>query len=69
MGNVAPYDVLTVKTPLDVMRSCAEIVGAAGQGGGYILSTGGLIGRGTPPENVDALISAAAEYGKYPLTR
>lgn len=69
MGNVAPYDVLTVKTPSDVKRSCGEAIGQAGEGGGYILSTGGLIGRGTPVENVDALTSAAAEYGKYPLSR
>lgn len=69
MGNVAPYDVLAVKTPLEVAKACAEIIGEAGEGGGYILSTGGLIGRGTPLENVDALISAAEKYGQYPLSR
>jgi len=29
------------------------------------LSSGGVIDRGTPPENIDALVEASEKFGKY----
>lgn len=61
MGNVAPVHILMRGTPEDVKAAAAECVRKAGAGGGFVLSSGGVIDRGTPPENIDALISASEE--------
>jgi uroporphyrinogen decarboxylase len=37
----------------------------AGEGGGFILSTGDQCGRETPEENIFALIESAKEFGVY----
>lgn len=61
MGNVAPVHVLMRGTPEDVTAAATECIRKASEGGGFVLSSGGVIDRGTPPENIDALI-AATEY-------
>jgi len=65
VGNVPPVSVLARGTPEEVSEVCRRFLGAAMPGGGYVLSAGGPIGRGTPPENIDAMIEAAERYGKY----
>jgi uroporphyrinogen decarboxylase len=65
MGNVAPFDVLRQKTPAEVEIACKECFEEAAAGGGYILSSGGVLNRGTPPENIDTMIASAEKYGKY----
>ncbi len=44
------------------------IIIVAGKGGGYILCTSHNIQADTPLENLDALLSAYNEYGRYPLS-
>jgi len=65
MGNVAPFDVLRQKTPAEVEIACKECFEKAAAGGGYILSSGGVFNRGTPPENIDTMIASAEKYSKY----
>jgi uroporphyrinogen-III decarboxylase len=58
MGNVPPLDVGVRGTPAEVLdwaRTCLE---KAAPGGGMILSFGGGVSPGTPPENIDALLTA-----------
>jgi uroporphyrinogen-III decarboxylase len=62
MGNVPPLDVGVRGTPEDVTRSARECLDRAAQGGGMILSFGGGLSPGTPPENIDALVAAAREW-------
>ena len=66
MGNVAPLDLGVRGTPQQVYAAaqhCLEqAAGAAPSGGGLILSCGGGVSPGTPPENIDALLQAAREW-------
>jgi uroporphyrinogen decarboxylase len=62
MGNVPPLDVGVRGTPADVARWARECLDQAAPGGGMILSFGGGVSPGTPPENVDALLQAAREW-------
>jgi len=62
MGNVPPLDVGVRGTPADVARWARECLDKAAPGGGMILSFGGGVSPGTPPENIDALLKAAREW-------
>ncbi len=56
MGNVPPRDVMAMGTPDQVSawaRACIEKTG----GRGLILSAGGGVSPGTPPEAIDALVN------------
>jgi uroporphyrinogen-III decarboxylase len=64
MGNVPPLDVGVRGTPADVARWAWECLDKGGPGGGMILSFGGGVSPGTPPENVDALLEAAREWSR-----
>jgi uroporphyrinogen-III decarboxylase len=59
MGNVPPLDVGVRGTPEDVKRWARECLAKGAPGGGMILSFGGGVSPGTPPENIDALLEAA----------
>jgi uroporphyrinogen-III decarboxylase len=59
MGNVPPLDVGVHGTPADVARWAQECLDKGAPGGGMILSFGGGVSPGTPPENIDALLEAA----------
>ena len=65
MGNVPPVHVMLRRPPEDVLESARLCIEKAAPGGGFALSCGGVIDRGTPPENIDALIKATEEFGKY----
>lgn len=67
VGNVDPLEVLLRGTPENVERECRREIEVAAPGGGYCLCSGGEISRGTPAENIDAMISAAKKYGRYPI--
>jgi len=58
MGNVPPLDVGVRGTPADVARYARECLDKGAPGGGMILSFGGGVSPGTPPENIDALLQA-----------
>jgi uroporphyrinogen-III decarboxylase len=62
MGNVPPLDVGVRGTPADVARWARECLDKGAPGGGMILSFGGGVSPGTPPENIDALLDAAREW-------
>jgi uroporphyrinogen decarboxylase len=64
-GNVNPLKFLRFGTPETVKAEVKRQLDAAKEGGGYIVSTGGEMGDGTPDENIFALIEAVEEYGKY----
>lgn len=62
MGNVPPLDLGVRGTPDEVSAWARTCLDKAAPGGGMILSFGGGVSPGTPPENVDALLSAAREW-------
>ena len=64
-GNIHPINVMINGTPADVKAAARHCFEAAGQNGRYVLCTGGGIGGGTKPENVDALLEAAYEICRY----
>lgn len=65
VGNVHPLKIMLRGTPDDVERECKRQIELAAPNGGYILSTGGEIPRGTPEENIIAMIRSAEKYGVY----
>ncbi len=62
MGNVPPLDVGVRGTPDDVRRAARECLERAAPGGGMILSFGGGVSPGTPPDNIDALLETARAW-------
>jgi len=66
MGNVPPLDVGVRGMPADVVRWARECLDKGASGGGVILSFGGGISPGTPPENIDALLEAAHAWSGNP---
>lgn len=65
IGNVAPVGVMMREGPERVLEESRRCIEGAAKGGGFALSSGGVIDRGTPPENIDALIQATEKFGKY----
>ena len=64
-GNIHTTDIMLRGTPGDVERACKWCIDVAGEGGGYVLSTGDQCGRDTPDENIYTMIEVARSYGKY----
>ena len=64
MGNVPPLDVGVRGTAGEVGQWAKECLDRAAPGGGMILSFGGGVSPGTPPENVDALLEAARIWSR-----
>jgi uroporphyrinogen decarboxylase len=64
MGNVPPLDVGVRGTPADVMQWAEACLDKGAPGGGMILSFGGGVSPGTPPENIDALLAAARRWSQ-----
>jgi uroporphyrinogen decarboxylase len=62
MGNVPPLDLGVRGTPQEVYRSARGCLEQAAPGGGMILSFGGGVSPGTPPESIDALRQAAGDW-------
>jgi uroporphyrinogen-III decarboxylase len=62
MGNVPPLDMGVRGTPEQVYQAATDCLTKAAPGGGLILSFGGGVSPGTPPENVDALRQAAQDW-------
>ncbi len=64
-GNINPLKFMRFGTPETVKAEVKRQLEAAKEGGGYVISTGGEMGDGTPDENIFAMIEAVEEYGKY----
>jgi MtaA/CmuA family methyltransferase len=65
MGNVNPSDPMVLGEPGQVREAVRTIIAATG-GRGLILSSGCALGRNTKPENMEALVAAAVEFGTFP---
>jgi uroporphyrinogen decarboxylase len=68
IGNVNNKTTMADGTPEEVMAEVKECIEYAATGGAYIISTDHSIHDDIPTANVLAMIKAANEYGKYPLT-
>ena len=62
-GNVTAAQLYT-HTPQEIKKYCRWLIEVCGEGGGYILSLGSSVDR-CDPENLQAVIAAAKEYGVY----
>lgn len=67
-GAIDVQQMLPSSTPEGVRYDVARRIHDLGRGGGYIVAPCHNIGSDVPPENIEALFSAAQEYGKYPLS-
>jgi [methyl-Co(III) methylamine-specific corrinoid protein]:coenzyme M methyltransferase len=64
-GNIDPIKVLWKGTPEIVEREVERIIGACKDGGGYIFSSGEMIPRDTPKENISAMLRTVKRLGAY----
>ena len=69
MGNLHTTDVLLNGSPDEVRRASLQAILDAGEGGGFVLSSGDQPGRDTPEENIRAMVTAGHEFGRYPLDK
>jgi uroporphyrinogen decarboxylase len=67
MGNLHTTNVMLFGSVNDVRRESLKAILAAGQGGGFVLSTGDQCGRDTPDANIFEIVKVAKEFGTYPL--
>ncbi len=65
MGNLHTTGVMLKGTPADVEQAAKKAIDDAGEGGGFILSTGDQCGMNTPEENIFKMIKVARTYGRY----
>jgi len=65
LGNLDQVHFLKTATPEEVAARTREVVRTGKPGGRYIFSTSDFLEKGTPRENVVAMIKAAKEEGKY----
>lgn len=64
-GNIHPLKFVRNGNPESIRREVSRLMEDAKERGGFIMSTGGELADGTPDENIDALIHATEEFGKY----
>ncbi|MBI2302455.1 MAG: hypothetical protein HYU66_26415 [Armatimonadetes bacterium] len=64
-GNLHTTDTMLRGSVDDVVRASKAAIDAAGEGGGFILSTGDQCGRDTPDENLFAMVEVCRTYGSY----
>jgi uroporphyrinogen decarboxylase len=67
MGNLHTTDVMLLGSVQDVRREGLKAIRAAGEKGGFILSTGDQCGRDTPDDNIREMVRVVEEFGAYPL--
>ncbi|MCC6728723.1 MAG: hypothetical protein IT208_05220 [Chthonomonadales bacterium] len=65
-GGIGTHTLLTRGTPDDVRREVRERLEAGAAGGGLLLAPTQMIGPEVPWENVEALVEAVRELGRYP---
>ena len=66
MGNLHTSEVMLGSVEL-VRLEALKAIRDAGQGGGFVLSTGDQCGYNTPYDNIFEIVKVAKEYGNYPL--
>jgi len=62
MGNLHTTNVMLKGTPDDVRRAAIQALRDAGEGGGFILSTGDQCGPETPEENIFTMVETARTH-------
>jgi uroporphyrinogen decarboxylase len=67
IGNIDCGDLLSHAPVEKVVNTVKETIRSAAPGGGYILSSSNTIHSSVKPENYQAMIVAAHQYGTYPL--
>jgi len=68
MGNVDLGYTLTRGTPEEVRLEVRTLIQKVAPGGGYLLSSANSITNYVPLENYQAMLSAAREFGRYPIS-
>ena len=66
IGNLDPVQIVLRGTPVDVRRESQRCLQQASEGGGFILGTGCFVPRGTPVENLRAMVEAARHHARWP---
>ena len=64
-GGISIQRTMPFGTPDDVRREVRDKIKALGKGGGYILCTSHNIQADTPLENLNALLGAYRDWGRY----
>ena len=64
-GNIDPSGIIGRGTAAQVRAAASTLIHQWKPGGRFILNAGCAIPPGTAPENIHALVAAAAEYGRY----
>lgn len=67
MGNLHTTQIMLFGSVTDVRRESLKAIRDAGEGGGFVLSTGDQCGRDTPEENIFEMVRVVEEFGHYPL--
>ncbi len=67
VGNVDCGELLSRGTPEQVIEAVKETIAKASVGGGHILASSTSIHPAVKPENYQAMLESAREYGQYPL--
>lgn len=67
VGNVDCSFLLTMGSPEDVREGVKETIAKASVGGGHILASSNSIHPAVKPENYQAMVDAAREFGRYPI--
>ena len=67
---LGPIDttLLATGTPTEVEEACRETIEIMAPDSGFILGPGCAMGPETAPDNIHALVEAAARYGRYPIS-
>ena len=64
-GNINTTNFMLFATLEQIEEKCKQLIDDAGEGGGFILSTGDQCGRDTPDANLFKMVEVAKTYGKY----
>ncbi len=67
MGNLHTTSTMLFGDTEKVRRDSLQLMLDAGEGGGFVLSTGDQCPRDTPDENIFEMVRVAKEFGQYPL--
>ena len=67
IGNVDCGNLLAFGTEEDVKKEVKNCIRIAGPGGGYVLSTSNTLPLSVKPENYQAMVDCAMEFGSYPI--
>ncbi len=64
-GNLHTTETMLMGSPQQVEDACKRAIDDAGEGGGFILSTGDQTPRDTPEENIRIMQRVAETHGRY----